>query len=130
MPHARPGLPRAQALVLVVVLVVGMATGCAGGSSTTATDPSTRTIEVSIADGTVTPEGERVPVSVGEQIALVIKSDTEGEVHVHADDATTEHRYRYQPGTTTCSFVVGRAGLVDVEMRGPERQLLVQLEVR
>ena len=130
MPQVRPGPARVHTLLLVLSLLAIVTTGCSQDDTPTAADPRPTMIEVSIANGTVTPDGEAVTVSTGQPVALVIKADDEGEVHVHAPDSRDEHVYRYQPGTTTCMFTIDTAGVVDVELHGAERLLLARLEVR
>jgi hypothetical protein len=90
-----------------------------GGSTTS------RTIEITFADGTVTPNGERVKVKVGQPIELVVKADTGGEIHVHS---SPEQELTYGGGTTTLRLTIDKAGVVDVESHDLD-QVIVQLEV-
>ncbi len=130
MLSVRPGRLRVGAVLLGLSLLGAVVAGCGSETTTTTVEEETRTVEVSIAGGMVTPVEERIAVEAGQRVALVIKSDSEGEVHVHSDGLGVEHDYPYEPGTTTCSFTVERPGLVRVELHGPDRQLLVRLEVR
>ncbi len=130
MLSVRPGPLRVGALLLALSLIATAVTACGADPTATAGVPVTRTVEVSIDGDTVTPVDERIAVQAGQRVALVIKSDSEGEVHVRSDDPGVEHDYPYEPGTTTCSFTVEAPGVVQVELRGAVRQLLVQLEVR
>ena len=43
-----------------------------------------KTIEVTSRTATVTPDGERVDVDVGQPVDLVITADAAGEIHVHS----------------------------------------------
>ena len=43
------------------------------------------TIDITIADGQVTPNGEKVDVEVGQTIVLNVTSDQHDEVHAHTD---------------------------------------------
>jgi len=42
-------------------------------------------VEITIAQGKVTPQGERVEVKVGQPVTLSVTSDAADEIHVHSD---------------------------------------------
>ena len=93
----------------------------------TATDLPTKTIDVTIEGDSVTPNGDRVEVKVGQPIELVVKADAEGEIHVHSDP---EQELEYGSGTTTLkAFTIDKPGIVEVESHALEKTI-VQLEVR
>ena len=98
--------------------------GCGDDQEPGAT-AETKTIEITFSDGAVTPNGERVDVGRGQRIELVVKSDSEGEIHLHA---SPEQKLTYSEGTTTCPQQNDRAGLVEVEAHDLG-QVIVQLEV-
>lgn len=127
----------AAAAVLALTLL-GTASGCGDEPEGTATDESTTSssatssasegtspspdatdtdsgvgIAITIADGEVTPNGERVQVKVGEPITLEITSDTDEELHVHS---SPEHEFEIGPGSTKETFTIDRPGIVEVEM--------------
>lgn len=52
-------------------------------------------VEISIADGSVSPRGKRVEVKVGEPVTLRVTSDAADEIHVHSDP---EHEMSVKPG--------------------------------
>jgi hypothetical protein len=57
----------------------------------------------------------------------VVKSDAEGEIHVHSDP---EHELEYAAGTTTLpTFKIDKPGIVTVESHALEKTI-VQLEVK
>ena len=120
---------RALAALTLVVCAVGLA-GCGSddsGSSGDGKDQPTKTIDVTISGGSVTPNGDRVEVSVGQPIELVVKADTAGEIHVHSDP---EHELEYDAGTTTLTpFTIDKPGIVEVESHALEKTI-VQLEVK
>jgi hypothetical protein len=90
------------------------------------TDLPTKTIEVTIEGDSVTPNGDRVDVEVGQPIELVVTAETEGEIHVHSDP---EQELEYGSGTTTLtSFTIDKPGVVEVESHQLEKTI-VQLEV-
>ena len=63
--------------------------GCGGDdSSDSGSDLPTKTINVTIEGDSVTPNGDRVEVKVGQPIELVVKADAAGEIHVLMIGAT------------------------------------------
>jgi len=84
------------------------------------------TIEITFEGGTVTPNGERVAVPMGQEIDLVITADRPGELHVHS---TPEQELSYEAGTSTLPLVIDQPGIVEVESHDPAL-VIVQLEVR
>lgn len=91
-----------------------------GGSS------GTRTIDVTIEGDSVTPNGDRVDVGVGQKIELVVKADSAGEIHVHSDP---EQELEYSAGTTTLPLTISKPGIVEVESHALGKTI-VQLEVK
>ncbi len=79
------------AVLSVTVLVLG---GCGGedagaDAGAGAGADGVVEIEVEIADGEVTPRGERFDVTVGQRIRLEVDSDMRDELHLHADPERT-----------------------------------------
>ena len=110
-----------------VVCTVGLA-GCGDDDASgpaTATDLPTKTIEITFEGDSVTPNGERVEVEVGQPIELVVKADAEGEIHVHSDP---EQELAYGAGTTTCRRHDRQAGHRRRRVARPGEDV-VQLEV-
>lgn len=85
----------------------------------------TATVEITISDGSVTPNGERVEVHAGQPIELVVKADEAGELHVHS---SPEQELEYGAGTTNLKLTLDQPGVVDVESHDP-KAVIVQLEV-
>jgi hypothetical protein len=112
----------ASAVVLASTMV-GVA-ACGDDEQPDSSAP-TKTIEITFSDGSVTPNGERVEVKVGQPIELVVKADTGGEINVHS---SPEQEFTYSEGTTTLPMTIKKAGVVDVESHDLE-QVIVQLEV-
>jgi ABC-type glycerol-3-phosphate transport system substrate-binding protein len=112
--------------VLAVVATIGLA-GCGGGDSSDGKELQPKTINVTISGNSVTPNGDRVEVKVNQPIEIVVKADSEGEIHVHSDP---EHELEYGPGTTTLkTFTIDKPGIVEVESHALEKTI-VQLEVK
>lgn len=110
-------------LGLIAVLAL---TGCSSGDSAdgpgdrtspgptaSATQEDAPTVDITIKDGKVTPQGDRVDVKVGQKVTLRITSDAEEEVHVHSEP---EHEYEIAPGDDkTYSFTLAVPGQVAIE---------------
>jgi len=121
-----------MATLAVLLGMAGLLTAC--GSSTNADDgtgSSTNTqpkvINVTFSGDTVTPNGERVDVAVGQKVQFVVKSDASGEIHVHS---TPEKELEYSAGTT--ELTVGpfdKPGIIEVESHALEKTI-VQLKVQ
>jgi hypothetical protein len=111
----------------LVACTAGLAACGGDDSSGDSKDVPTKTIDVTISGDGVTPNGDRIDVKVGQPIELVVKSDTEGEIHVHSDP---EKELAYGAGTTTLApFTIDKPGLVVVESHQLEKTI-VQLEVK
>ena len=103
----------------VMLLVAALAlTGCGGSSSSEAgsSSPSKPVdIHVKIANGQVTPAGERVDVTIGQPIRLIVDSDAPDELHVHS---TPEHEFEVPAGAhgRVYQFKLTQPGVVEVEL--------------
>jgi len=82
-------------------------------------------VEITFADGEVTPTGERVEAGAGEPIDLVVTADEPGSLHIHSDP---EQELDYPAGEKTFEIQVDRPGVVDVESH-ELGVVIVQLEV-
>ena len=114
---------------LLAVALLGL-TSCGDDESSGAdggtTPTSAAVIEVTFEGGTVTPNGERVKVAVGQPVELEITADEAGEIHVHSDP---EQTLDYDEGTSTVTIeALDQPGVVDVESHDLE-VVVVQLEV-
>ena len=120
---------RALAVLALVICSLGLV--ACGDEETPASDGGSeqeaKTINITIEGETLTPNGDRVEVKVGQPIELVVKSDAEGEIHVHSDP---EQEFEYAAGTTTLIMApITRPGIVEVESHELEKTI-VQLEVK
>ncbi|WP_370647124.1 hypothetical protein [Mycobacterium sp. IDR2000157661] len=76
--------------------------------------PERTTIDISIANGEVTPQNKQVQAELNQPIVLKVTSDTEDELHVHSNP---EHTFAVKPGPPqTFQFSVNVPGRVDVEL--------------
>ena len=55
--------------------------------SSTNTPADRVTIDITIADGKVSPNGDKVSVKVGQKVVLIVTSDKAEEIHAHTADA-------------------------------------------
>ena len=119
---------RRTATVLTVLLcALPIVAGCGDDTSATPAsgDDTAKSINIEFSHGTVTPKGERVEVTAGQPVELVVKADEPGELHVHS---SPEQELEYGAGTTTLKLTIDQPGVVDVESHHPE-VVVVQLEV-
>lgn len=83
-------------------------------------------IEVTLAGGKVTPNGEKIEAKVGDVITFVITSDHDDEVHIHGIDVEIP----VQAGkTVTKQVTLDQAGSFEVESHEPAKVIVV-LNVR
>ncbi len=101
------------------------ASGGAGASASASSRPSGTSIDITLKDGKVSPNGDRVKVRVGEPVTLHIDADSAGEIHVHS---TPEQEIKFAKGTSTKKLTISKPGIVDVEDHALD-QVIVQLEV-
>ncbi|MFE7747048.1 hypothetical protein [Nocardia sp. NPDC057455] len=117
------------ALVLVGgLLVAGCAASDPAGSAPTTTvagDSDSLVVAVRIAGGSVSPAGVRLETTVGRPIEIVVDSDTDDELHVHA---TPEHTFAITPGTgLRFRFTVDVPGRVEIELHHARRTVATLL---
>ncbi|WP_039798719.1 hypothetical protein [Nocardia araoensis] len=117
------------ALVLLSGLLV---TGCASSdpastpsTSGTAGDSDALVVAVRIAAGSVSPADVRLETRVGRPIEVVVDSDAEDELHVHA---TPQHTFAITPGTgQRFRFTVDVPGRVEIELHHARRTVATLL---
>lgn len=118
---------RTVACLAILLSSLPALTACGGSDSPEEADTGPQVIEVTIEGESVTPNGERVEVAVGQQVELDVTSDAPGTIHVHS---TPEQALDYEAGTSTLTIEgIDKPGTVDVESHELEK-VIVQLEVR
>ncbi|KAA1425072.1 hypothetical protein FE697_004100 [Mumia zhuanghuii] len=101
-------LPRTLPVLAVAgLLALG---GCA--SDPVVDEDTPVSLTVTIEDGAVTPLGEARTATVGQPIILRVTSDTEDELHLHAEP---EETFAVTPGTHQFEFTVDVPGSVSLE---------------
>jgi hypothetical protein len=120
---------RALAALTILLCAVPLAACGDDSDSASGSDDSsseTEVIEVTFDGDSVTPNGDRVEVSVGQPITLHVTADVPGEIHVHS---TPEQELEYGVGETTLTLTpIETPGTIDVESHALEK-VIVQLEV-
>ncbi|MXG90531.1 hypothetical protein [Nocardioides flavescens] len=117
-----------RALAVLTLLACSstlVACGDADTPQTGSSEQETKTIDITIEGDSVTPNGDRVEVGVGQPIELVVKADASGEIHVHS---SPEKEFAYDAGTTTLPLTIDKPGIVEVESHALDKTI-VQLEV-
>jgi hypothetical protein len=115
-------------MTVVALVVVTLAlSGCSGSSSDggSSSKSGTQTVNITIKGNSVTPNGDRIKVKIGEPVILKIDADKAGEIHVHS---TPEQHIDFPKGTSTKKLTINTPGIIDVEDHALEK-VIVQLEV-
>jgi hypothetical protein len=119
--------PRRLAAASVLALVAATASACgdddASGGDSGGGEPVV--VEITFADGEVSPTGERVEAEVGQPIDLVVTADEPGTLHIHSDP---EQELDFPAGEETFPIQIDRPGVVEVESHDLG-VVIVQLEV-
>lgn len=98
------------------------------GTRSTGGDDAAVEVEIEIEDGQVTPAGEQVEASVGDEVLLEVDSDVTDELHVHSAPEEHEFAVRASEGQRF-RFTVEQPGQFDVELHD-SGVLVAQLVVR
>ena len=91
-----------MATLAVLLGMTGLPTACgssndSNSAANAAGDTKPKVIDVTFSGDTVSPNGERVPVAIGQKVEFVVKADASGEMHVHS---APEKELEYNAGTT------------------------------
>jgi hypothetical protein len=130
---------RLMAIMAVLLGTVALLAGC-GSSDSNGSNGSTGTtdgsggssskplvVDITFSGQTVTPNGERVKVGVGQKVEFLVKADAAGEIHVHS---TPEKELQYNAGTTEIQVgSFSQPGLIEVESHALDKTI-VQLQVQ
>jgi hypothetical protein len=126
---------RVISVLSVLTCSLVLTAGCGGddsgsgspGSGGSSDAQQAKVIEIEVTGSSVTPNGDRVEVGVGQPIELHVTADAPGEIHVHSDP---EQELEYAQGESTLDLTpIEQPGTVDVESHTLEKTI-VQLEVR
>jgi hypothetical protein len=103
---------RWTAAAAAVLATAGLTTACGSGSADPAPHPSGSLI--TITNGKVQPNGEKVTAELGQQVVLIVTSDEADEIHAHTGGDGYELEVpANQP--TTGSFTPSQPGSFEVE---------------
>ena len=130
MPSASVHRPsRTASIVACTTLLVAAVAGCSSEDDGDSADGASKdpvTVEITFADGEVTPTGERVELSPGQELDLEVTADEAGEIHVHSDP---EQELEYPEGTKTFTLSFDRPGQIEVESHDLD-VVILQLQVQ
>ena len=110
---ARPMVGVVGALALAAALG-----SCGGDDSSPPADETSGSdepvvLDVTIADGKVTPAGEQLDAAVGQEIEVHVDSDAADELHVHS---SPEHEFEIEPADDQVfTFSIDQPGQVEIE---------------
>ncbi|WP_328394720.1 hypothetical protein [Nocardia sp. NBC_00416] len=120
--------------VCAAVLFAGLLTvGCASGdpepsgadSAGASQSAEAVLVPVRIAGGVVTPTDARFEARVGQPIEVIVDSDVDDELHVHAEP---DHSFAITPGTgERFRFTVDVPGRVEIELHRADRTVATLL---
>lgn len=103
-------------------------------SPSASTTPSAETtpagalvIDITLADGKVTPNGTKYDLKVGQTVVLNVTSDHDDEIHVHSEPEVEIEVTAGVPAST--QFVAEQSGSFEVEAHHPEKVIAI-LNVR
>ena len=114
---------RRAVLAMTALVTLLCLTGC-GEDASQAEESGSTSVTLTFEDGQA-PAAKRLEVGTGEEVEVVVKSDTEGSLHVHSNP---EQELDYGAGTTTLTLTIDDPGVVEVESHELETVVL-QLEV-
>ena len=97
---------RGAVLAVAALVTVLALAGCSERPSQAQEEGSSSSVTLTFENGQAPPP-ERVEVGVGEEIEVVVKSDTEGSLHVHSDP---EQEFDFSSGTTTLMLTIDELG--------------------
>jgi len=121
-----------------VVMAALLLAGCGGndtGTVSSSPNPSQKSsaeasdgvvVDIAVKDGTVTPQGDRVEVKVGQTVTLRVTSDAHDTIHVHSEP---EQEFEIGEGNVEKSFTIDTPGQIAVEAHHLD-VTIVQLVVR
>lgn len=115
------------ALLGLAALLAGCGSSSSGSASGSTSASKTKVIDITFNGSSVTPNGERVKVGVGQKVEFLVKADAAGQIHVHS---SPEKMLDYNAGTT--EIQVGsfdQPGLIEVESHALNKTI-VQLQVQ
>lgn len=122
--------------VLCAALLLSLPMGCASTAGPASAPPTGLTsagadqgvmLSVGMSGDAVTPTNQRLDAKVGEQVTLRVDSDTEEEIHAHAEAG---HTFAVKPGPgQVFTFSVSIPGRVAIELHHSDKTI-VTLQVR
>jgi hypothetical protein len=100
------------------------ATSSTTGTPSAAPDADAVTIDISIAGGQVSPNGEKINVAKGQTVVLNVTSDTDDEIHAHTSGDGYELEVMAGKAATG-TFVASDTGSFEVESHHLEKVIAI-----
>ena len=119
-----PGTTSPSAPSLSASAPSSSASSSTSDSPTPAVGPAALVVDITIAGGKVTPNGQKVPVKVGQQVTLRVTSDEDDEIHAHTGGDGYELEVPAGKPTTG-SFTLTSAGSFEVESHHLEKIIVI-----
>jgi len=92
--------------------------------SATEAEPTALTIDIKIAGGKVSPNGEKIKVDVGQKVILNVDSDEDDEIHAHTGDEGFELEVKAgEPARG--SFTLNSPGSFEIESHHLEKVIAI-----
>lgn len=107
-------------ILMPALLLLG---GCSAGAPATG---DKIVVKIALADGSVTPLGERLDVKSGQEIELQVTSDRADELHIHGFDTTLQIK---AGESQTHTFTADRTGRYEIETHSPALTVVI-LQIR
>ncbi|MGA8245683.1 MAG: hypothetical protein WB797_02155 [Nocardioides sp.] len=116
------------AAVALLLLTTTTLVACGSGSSSSPSGTlATKVIDITINGSSIKPNGDRIPVSVGQRIEFDVTADAPGEIHVHS---SPEQEFEYDKGSSTLEVKpITAPGIITVESHTLNKVIL-QLEAK
>jgi len=87
-------------------------------------EPTALTIDIKIAGGKVTPNGDKIKVAVGQKVILNVDSDEDDEIHAHTGDDGFELEVKAgEPARG--SFTLDSPGSYEIESHHLEKTIAI-----
>jgi hypothetical protein len=118
---------RLVAAIALVLLTATTVAGCGSSSSSSSGPLPTKVIDITVNGSSVTPNGDRIQVAVGQRIEFDVTADAPGEIHVHS---SPEQEFEYDKGSSTIDVKpIAAPGIITVESHTLNKVIL-QLQVQ
>ncbi len=113
-PQAVPSLSSSSASAASTAASASAASAASTSASSPASSTAAITLDISIAQGQVSPNGKKLDAKVGDTVAMSVTSDADDKIHAHTGGDGYELEVTAGK-TTTGSFTITEPGSIEVE---------------